>query len=39
MIKSNAILEINKKNLLYNYKALSKLGKNSLTGATIKANA
>ena len=39
MINSNAILEINTKNLIYNYKSLSKIAKNSLTGATIKANA
>ena len=39
MINSNAILEINKKNLLYNYKILSKLANKSITAATIKANA
>ena len=39
MINSNAILEINTKNLIYNYKSLSKIAKNSLTAVTIKANA
>ena len=39
MILSSAILEINLKNLLKNYKYLSTLNKNHLTGATIKANA
>ena len=39
MINANAILEINKTNLLHNYKIISKLANNSLTGATIKANA
>ena len=39
MIKHNAILEINLKNLAYNYKALSNLANQSICGATIKANA
>ena len=39
MIKSNAVLEINLKNLIYNFKSISKFANNSLTGATIKANA
>ena len=39
MISSNAILEINTKNFIYNYKSLSKIANNSLTAATIKANA
>ena len=39
MIKHNAILEINLKNLAYNYKALSNLANKSICAATIKANA
>ena len=39
MISSNAILEINLKNLIYNYKYLKSLNKGQFTGATIKANA
>ena len=39
MIDSSAILEIDTKNILYNYKALSKIANNSISGATIKANA
>ena len=39
MINSSAILEINLKNFLYNYKSLAKIANKSLTGATIKANA
>lgn len=39
MIESNAVLEINKQNLIYNYNYLSKLSKKSICAATIKANA
>ena len=39
MINSSAVLEINTKNFLYNYKSLAKISNKSLTGATIKANA
>ena len=39
MINSNAILEINKKNLLYNYRLLSNIAKKSVNAATIKADA
>ena len=39
MIKSNSILEVNTKNLIYNYKALSKISYNSLCAATVKADA
>ena len=39
MIPSNALLEVNLKNLVSNYKYLSFLNKNHITGATIKANA
>ena len=39
MIDSSAILEINTKNILHNYKELSKIANNSISGATIKANA
>ena len=39
MIKSNSQLIINKKNLKFNYHKLSKISKNSITAATIKANA
>tara|TARA_Y100001970_G_C14165691_1_gene821147 strand:+ start:111 stop:1184 length:1074 start_codon:yes stop_codon:yes gene_type:complete len=39
MIKSNAILEIKTTKIIKNYKSLQKIAKNSLVGATIKANA
>ena len=39
MIKPSAILEINLKNLVYNYKFFTKLTKNITVAATIKANA
>ena len=39
MIKPNSILEVNTKNLIYNYKALSKISNKSLCAATIKADA
>ena len=39
MIDSSAILEINTKNILHNYKVLSRIASNSISGATIKANA
>ena len=39
MKDSSAILEINTKNILHNYKALSRIASNSISGATIKANA
>ena len=39
MISSSAVLEINTKNILHNYKYLASLSKSSLAGATIKANA
>ena len=39
MIKHNAIVEVNLKNLAYNYKALSDLANQSICAATIKANA
>ena len=39
MINPNAILEINSKNLIKNYKTISKYSNKSLTGAVIKANA
>ena len=39
MIKSNAILEINTSNLLYNFKVLSKISSKSICAATIKADA
>ena len=39
MINAGSILEINTKNFLQNYKSLAKIAKNSLAGATIKANA
>jgi alanine racemase len=39
MINSNAIVEINKKNLLYNYQLFKKIAKKSIVAATIKANA
>ena len=38
MISSNSILEINIKNLIYNYKNLKKIAKNTDVAATIKAN-
>ena len=39
MIKHNAILEVNLKNLEYNYRSLSNLANKSICAATIKANA
>ena len=39
MIKPNAVVEVNLKNLAYNYKALSDLANQSICAATIKANA
>ena len=39
MIKANAILEVNLKNLEYNYKKLSKIANNSACAAVIKADA
>ena len=39
MINPNAILEINSKNLIKNYKTISKYSNKSLAGAVIKANA
>ena len=39
MITSSAVLEINTKNILHNYKYLASISKSSLTGATVKANA
>ena len=39
MIGSSAILEINTTNFIHNYKSLAIIVKNSLVGATIKANA
>ena len=39
MIDSSAILEINTKNILNNYKSLSRIANNSIPGVTIKANA
>ena len=39
MISPSAILEVNLKNLIFNYKYLSSLNKSQYTGATIKANA
>ena len=39
MILQSAVLEINLKNLIYNYKYLSSLNKGSYTAAIIKANA
>ena len=39
MINPNAILEINSKNLIRNYKTISKYTKKSVAGAVIKANA
>ena len=38
MIKPNSILEVNTKNIIYNYKALAKISNNSLCAATIKAD-
>ncbi len=39
MINSNAILEVNKLQLIHNLKILSKFASNTIIGATIKANA
>lgn len=39
MINSSAILEVNLKNLVYNFKILKKIAKNSIIAATIKSNA
>ena len=39
MINESSILEIKTKNLIYNYKTLSKFSKNGLSGAVVKANA
>ena len=39
MIDSNAILQINTKNLIKNFKSIKKIAKTSICGATIKANA
>ena len=39
MIKHNAILEVNLKNLAYNYKKLSSITNQSICAATIKADA
>ena len=39
MIKHNAILEVNLKNIKYNYKILSKIANKSICAATIKADA
>ena len=39
MISSNAVLEINTKNLAHNFKLLAKIANKSLPGAIIKANA
>ena len=39
MIPTNAYLEVNLKNIIFNYKYLSSLNKDYHTGATIKANA
>ena len=39
MISSSAILEVNLKNLISNYKSLSSLSKSKFSGATVKANA
>ena len=39
MIKHNAILEVNLKNLAFNYKKLSKIANQSICAATIKADA
>ena len=39
MINPNAVLEINSKNLIKNYKTISKYSNKSLTGAVIKSNA
>ena len=39
MINSSSILEINTKNIIYNYRSLKKIANNSLIGVTIKANA
>ena len=39
MILSSALLEVNLKNLIFNYRYLSSLNKKGYTGAVIKANA
>ena len=39
MISPSAFLEVNIKNIIFNYKYLSSLNKDQSTGATIKANA
>ena len=39
MNSHSAFLEINLKNLIFNYKYLTSLNKGKYTGATIKANA
>ena len=39
MISPSAFLEVNLKNIIFNYKYLSSLNKDKFTGATIKANA
>ena len=39
MIKPNSIIEINTKNIIYNFKALSKISNNSICAATVKADA
>ena len=39
MKNTNAILEIYRKNLIYNYKAFEKISKNKIIAATIKADA
>ena len=39
MNNSNAIIEINKKDILFNYRLLSRIAKKSICAATIKANA
>jgi len=39
MIKHNVILEVNLKNLEYNYKKLSNIASKSICAATIKADA
>ena len=39
MINSNALLEVNTKNLIFNYNSLKKISNKSIQAATIKANA
>lgn len=39
MIKQNAVLEISKKNIIYNYKYFQNLVKNNICAAVIKSNA